>query len=47
MTLESPPGPRAPLAVVLVTYESRRFLKELGYDYADETRNPAYRLFLK
>ncbi|MBL0142609.1 MAG: threonine ammonia-lyase, biosynthetic [Betaproteobacteria bacterium] len=25
----------------------RRFLKELGYDYADETRNPAYRLFLK
>jgi threonine dehydratase len=24
-----------------------RFLKELGYDYADETRNPAYRLFLK
>jgi threonine dehydratase len=25
----------------------RRFLKELGYNYADETRNPAYRLFLK
>jgi threonine dehydratase len=25
----------------------RRFLRELGYDYADETRNPAYRLFLK
>ena len=25
----------------------RRFLAELGYDYADETRNPAYRLFLK
>lgn len=25
----------------------RRFLKELGYDYTDETRNPAYRLFLK
>ncbi len=25
----------------------RRFLEELGYDYADETRNPAYRLFLK
>jgi threonine dehydratase len=25
----------------------RRFLKELGYDYADESRNPAYRLFLK
>jgi threonine dehydratase len=25
----------------------RRFLKDLGYDYADETRNPAYRLFLK
>jgi threonine dehydratase len=25
----------------------RRFLRELGYDYTDETRNPAYRLFLK
>jgi threonine dehydratase len=25
----------------------RRFLRELGYDYADETRNPAYRLFLR
>jgi len=25
----------------------RRFLRELGYDYVDETRNPAYRLFLK
>ena len=25
----------------------RKFLRELGYDYADETRNPAYRLFLK
>ena len=25
----------------------RRFLKELGYDYADESRNPAYRIFLK
>jgi threonine dehydratase len=24
----------------------RRFLKRLGYPYADETRNPAYRLFL-
>jgi threonine dehydratase len=24
-----------------------RFLRELGYDYADETRNPAYRFFLK
>ena len=23
-----------------------RFLRELGYDYADETRNPAYTLFL-
>jgi threonine dehydratase len=22
------------------------FLKELGYPYTDETRNPAYRLFL-
>jgi threonine dehydratase len=25
----------------------RRFLRDLGYDYADETRNPAYRLFLE
>ena len=25
----------------------RRFLKELGYEYAEETRNPAYRLFLR
>jgi threonine dehydratase len=25
----------------------RRFLRELGYDYADESRNPAYRFFLK
>jgi threonine dehydratase len=24
----------------------RRFLKKLGYPYADETRNPAYKLFL-
>ena len=24
-----------------------RFLRELGYDYSDESRNPAYRLFLK
>jgi threonine dehydratase len=26
--------------------EFRRFLKALGYPYADETRNPAYELFL-
>jgi threonine dehydratase len=26
--------------------EFRRFLKALGYPYADETRNPAYKLFL-
>ena len=26
--------------------EFRRFLKKLGYPYADETRNPAYKLFL-
>src|SRR3954464_11138834 len=26
--------------------EFRRFLRKLGYPYADETRNPAYRLFL-
>jgi threonine dehydratase len=25
----------------------RRFLKELAYEYAEETRNPAYRLFLR
>jgi threonine dehydratase len=25
----------------------RRFLRELGYDYSDETRNPAYRFFLR
>jgi threonine dehydratase len=25
----------------------RKFLRELGYDYADESRNPAYRLFLR
>ena len=25
----------------------RRFLRELGYEYAEETRNPAYRLFLR
>jgi threonine dehydratase len=25
----------------------RRFLRDLGYDYADETRNPAYRFFLR
>jgi threonine dehydratase len=24
----------------------RAFLKKLGYPFADETRNPAYRLFL-
>jgi threonine dehydratase len=24
----------------------RTFLKKLGYPYADETRNPAYKLFL-
>jgi len=24
----------------------RRFLENLGYPYAEETRNPAYRLFL-
>jgi hypothetical protein len=26
--------------------EFRGFLRKLGYPYADETRNPAYRLFL-
>jgi threonine dehydratase len=25
----------------------RKFLRELGYDYADESRNPAYRFFLR
>ena len=25
----------------------RRFLRDVGYDYADESRNPAYRLFLR
>jgi len=25
----------------------RRFLRELGYEHSDETRNPAYRLFLQ
>jgi len=25
----------------------RRFLREIGYDYTDESRNPAYRFFLK
>ena len=24
----------------------RSFLRDLGYDYVDETKNPAYRLFL-
>jgi threonine dehydratase len=24
----------------------RTFLRELGYPYAEETRNPAYKLFL-
>jgi threonine dehydratase len=26
--------------------EFKRFLRKLGYPYAEETRNPAYRLFL-
>jgi threonine dehydratase len=26
--------------------EFRRFLDRLGYDYVDETENPAYRMFL-
>jgi threonine dehydratase len=26
--------------------EFRSFLRKLGYPYADETRNPAYKLFL-
>jgi len=25
----------------------RRFLRELGYDHADESRNAAYRFFLR
>jgi threonine dehydratase len=25
----------------------RRFLRELRYDFADESRNPAYRFFLR
>jgi len=25
----------------------RRFLHDLGYDFTDESRNPAYRFFLK
>ena len=25
----------------------RRFLRDLGYEYADESRNPAYRFFLR
>jgi threonine dehydratase len=36
--LQVPPAGRAAF---------RRFLRELGYDYADESRNPAYRLFLR
>jgi threonine dehydratase len=28
------------------TRQFNAFLKKLGYPYADETRNPAYRLFL-
>jgi len=24
----------------------RRFLRDLGYDFTDESRNPAYRFFL-
>jgi threonine dehydratase len=28
------------------TRQFKSFLKQLGYPYADETRNPAYRLFL-
>jgi threonine dehydratase len=27
--------------------EFNRFLRKLGYPYAEETRNPAYRLFLR
>jgi threonine dehydratase len=36
--LQVPPGERA---------QFRRFLRELGYDHADESRNPAYRFFLR
>jgi threonine dehydratase len=35
--MQVPPGDKA---------EFRRFLDRLGYDYVDETRNPAYRMFL-
>ena len=38
MGLQVPPRERA---------QFRRFLRSLGYDYADESRNPAYRLFLR
>jgi len=49
------PQPRRDVGRVLVGLQVpdkdraafRRFLRDLGYDYADETRNPAYRLFLK
>jgi threonine dehydratase len=35
--MQVPPGDKA---------EFRRFLDRLGYDYVDESRNPAYRMFL-
>ena len=35
--LQVPPGDKAAF---------RTFLAKLGYPYSDETRNPAYRLFL-
>ena len=35
--MQVPPRERAAL---------KTFLRRLGYPYADETRNPAYRLFL-
>jgi threonine dehydratase len=35
--MQVPPGDKA---------EFRRFLDRLGYDCVDETRNPAYRMFL-
>jgi threonine dehydratase len=35
--MQVPPGDKA---------EFRHFLDRLGYDYVDETRNPAYRMFL-
>jgi len=35
--MQVPPGDKA---------EFRRFLDRLGYDFVDETRNPAYRMFL-